>query len=437
MYLVFGILEFFHHFSCYSIVMHRVRAQLGLSVLVNQLQGLDLEGAPILFLAASSRTSETCFEAVQAVVKSVLDMVGVREQLTAMDHRQRGIMTYAAKSNHRSVFTKVCKLMKAQCKRTLYEEGEACMNSGRCSQIEGSRINAKWRALLVRRDVTGRTLLHHASEAGSAEVLEEVAKLAIDEESFEDMSDPDENGRTPMMHVLRNWHNDGVDVTEKKFDRLWESPHTRSTWMKERKIRSPENLVKGGRPDEERFTMGSTELLHAARGGPYTFALALEKSRVVKNIGPGEDPLGYIDDILEVKMLVRNGDHADQYNNRSPGPRTWGRALLLAAAARGGHVEALKDVVSAIKVSGEVVRASEIVHTLTFIVFTTQRLFLSDYTSQHQQQRVPRPSRLHVVSDHERLQEGKKRVKLDPRPPSRGIQCSPQSRKFNAVGGLS
>lgn len=343
--------------------MHRVRAQLGLSVLVKQLKGLDLEGAPLLFLAASGSTSEKCFGAVQAVIKSVLGMMRVREQLTAMDYRHRGIMMYAAKSNHSTVFTKVHNLMKEHCRRTLHEEQEARTKLEQSSPNRGSpsdefnQFNEKWSALVAHRDGTGRTLLHHASEAGSAEVLKKVVELTIDDGSVEDMSDPDVNGRTPIMHVLRNWHNEDMEIVRRKFDILADIPHTQSTWMMERKICSPQTLIGGGGPGEERFTVGSTELLHAARGGPCTFALALEKCRVVRNITPGENPLDYIDDILGVRMLVRNGKKVEQYKNRSPDPRTWGRALLLAAAARGGHVEVLDSVVSAVEVSGKGLRA--------------------------------------------------------------------------------
>lgn len=349
-------------------------------MLVKQLKGSDLEGAPLLFLAASSRTEETCFDTVKAVIGSVLHTVGFREQLTAVDHRQRGIMTYAAKSNHHTVFVKVCALMKAQCKRACQEERKVRVKSKKIDQDESSRIDNKWKGLMCCRDDTGRTLLHHASEAGSAQVLEKVVKMAVDEEVFEEMSTVDKNGRTPIMHVLRNEYNEDKEVLHKKVEILWDEPCTRSSWLWKREIQSPKDLTKIGGSGKERFTMGSTELLHAARGGPHTFALALEKSREARSLGKEQKPLDYVDEILGVKMRLRKAntdgkgeDVAERGNENSKGHvrststestkdveddkggnsdlLTWGRAMLLAAAARGGHVEVLKQVESGIQVS--------------------------------------------------------------------------------------
>ncbi len=65
-------------------------------------------------------------------------------------------------------------------------------------------------------DTTGRTVLHHAAEAGSLDVLravislledsvrdENIAEEVKEEMNPADMNRADKNGRTPIMHLLR------------------------------------------------------------------------------------------------------------------------------------------------------------------------------------------------------------------------------------------
>lgn len=187
---------------------------------------------------------------------------------------------------------------------------------------------------LLLRDHTGRTILHHAAEAGCSKILREVMS-SLDDEEFSELSRADENGRTPIMHVLRLRHGyeDDGDL-EKQFSMLC-ARTGRGGWMQQRKVLHPKEV-----PEELRgiTVEGTTELMHAARGGYKSLQLALEKIR--ESTGK---PVVSIDEALNVTFTP-------PATGASLTKEAWGWGMLLAAAARGGHVDVLNAVVYAIEV---------------------------------------------------------------------------------------
>lgn len=188
------------------------------------------------------------------------------------------------------------------------------------------------------RDHTGRTILHHAAEAGCSEILDEVMS-SLDDDEFSELSLADENGRTPTMHVLRLRHSyvDDSDL-EKQFSMLYERTGS-GGWMQKRKVLHPQEVPKELHGIAVEAT---TELMHAARGGFKSLQLALAKIR--ESTG---DPVVSIDEALNVTF-----DREPATGTAPPEvtKEAWGWGMLLAAAARGGHVNVLEAVVYAIEV---------------------------------------------------------------------------------------
>lgn len=161
--------------------------QFGVNVLVNELRAVDINGASILFQAASCNSKTTCFREVCNALSTVLTRYGLIEQVVAIDHVNRNIIMHAARGGHAFVFKQVW---------GMYQ-----------------RYMPNWREIpWFAADATGRTVLHHAAEAGSLSVLKEVINLlesvAVDKTvenkpNKDDMNSPDSNGRTPIMHLLR------------------------------------------------------------------------------------------------------------------------------------------------------------------------------------------------------------------------------------------
>ena len=218
---------------------------------------------------------------------------------------------HAARGNHVAVFK------------------QAKAKFGRFSPIEEN---------LLLRDHTGRTILHHAAEAGCSKILREVMS-SLDDEQFSSLSLADENGRTPIMHVLRLRHGyeDDGDL-EKQFSMLCERTGG-SGWMQQRKVLHPKEVP----PELRGITVkATTELMHAARGGYRSLQLALEKIRE----GTGASVVS-IDDALNVTFDRQPATGTDPPELAK---EAWGWGMLLAAAARGGHVDVLEAVVNAIEV---------------------------------------------------------------------------------------
>ena len=148
---------------------------------------MDINGASILFQAASCNSKTTCFGEVRDALSTFLTRYGLIEQVVATDHVNRNIIMHAARGGDALVFKQVWDMYK--------------------------RYVPNWRKIpWFDADATGRTVLHHAAEAGRLGVLKEVIALlksmAVDEEvedkpDKDDMNCPDSNGRTPIMHLLR------------------------------------------------------------------------------------------------------------------------------------------------------------------------------------------------------------------------------------------
>eukprot|EP00903_Cladosiphon_okamuranus_P019883 g18275.t1 len=285
-------------------LLERIRQKHGVSVLVKELRAWDINGAPLLFQAASSRTKHECFATVCVALRTLLTRSGLIEQITAFDHRGRNLMMHAARGNHVAVFKEV---------KDIFD------------RFYPSRDN------LLLRDHTGRTILHHAAEAGCSKILDEVMSELSDEE-FSKLSLADENGRTPIMHVLRLRHGYEDDGDhERQFLTLYQRRGS-SGWMQQREVLHPEEVP----PELRGITVkATTELMHAARGGDKSLQLALGK--ILENTG---DAVVNINDALNLTFDGQPATGLDQ---------AWGWGMLLAAAARGGHVNVLKSVVYAIE----------------------------------------------------------------------------------------
>lgn len=341
--LFLGFIVTFEVFQlCLS--LHTQFLQLGVSALVKELLETDKNGAPLLFHAASSRTKTTCLQTVLDVLSDVLATGGAKDQLEASDRKGRNIMMHAARGNHLDVFKKVTDLYR----RTV-----------------GDKL---WPETVARIDHTGRSVLHHAAQAGSFSVLKEVVALASvrNNQFYREMDGADKNGMTPVMHVLRNKYPDceGEDDLDSKFEILWRESYTSryDHWMVQRPVLPRDQSLPNG-------TVATTELVHAARGGLDALRLALTKTQVVQFWrGVTNSNVVELDKALAVKV-VRNYDHGGAAKGKSTGKdvlqtfwleddeevflprlRPWGWGMLLAAAAKGGHIEVLEQVVLAIKV---------------------------------------------------------------------------------------
>lgn len=334
-----------------------------MSVLVKQLTESDVNGAPLLFQAVSSRENDTCFKAVRDELSSTLGRVGLMEQVNAVDRSFMGIMMYAARSNHINVFRDVGSMLKDQRKRALLEELRMNRNEWmeyRQEKITGEgpvgdaietewknesqhQLEEVWKKQVARQDAMGRTLLHHACEAGCVDILQEVVAMASEHKVFHRMKSPDKNERTPMMYILRNTHQDDETHVKAKIEVLWNQGGA-SDWMQEREVSRPPDLVQK--------MYGKTELMHAARGGPITLRLALSKIRLANGDGSTDGGV-QVNNSLGINTRLHNGAeevHRTGYDEYFD-TMAWGHGMLLAAAARGGHVTVLNCVLKAIKVS--------------------------------------------------------------------------------------
>lgn len=185
-------------------------------------------------------------------------------------------------------------------------------------------------------DNTGRSVLHHAAEAGCLDVLTEVMKLSNDNM----MHRPDMNGLTPVHHLLRAKYGEpeGRDELRSKFEKLWNDMEPRDVMPWTTPARAQDGIA----------VRAQTELIHAARGGLSTLRLVLDKTRATMQT---VDDVR-LDDALSVKVAEEKGE------GKGPPPTMpqkselaqWGWGMLLAAVTKGGHVQALEIVVRAIKV---------------------------------------------------------------------------------------
>ena len=327
---------------------------------MRQLREVDKVGAPLLFQAASSN-SVRCLKAVLNVLKTILGVAGLDEQLRAVDSKGRNVLMYAATSPSISVFNKIETLVS---------------NESKNSSLRGPSD------FVARFDAFGRSLLHHAAESDCPEVLDKVVKLAKEKSKFKELSRPDDNGITPSMYVLRENHHlskvrsvyggtpidqgPGLSMArasseeeylERKEEDLLRAEQRRLkldilldempvgerlaslTQPPPVKSADPSKSAIGG---EGTIKDGMTALMHAARGGRLAFNLAVVK---IDNLLGTSTSLGYssLTDIrfLDAALGVDEFDEDSTVRDRR-------RGMLLEEAAAGGSLDVLQQVASEI-----------------------------------------------------------------------------------------
>lgn len=199
---------------------------------------------------------------------------------------------------------------------------------------------------LTKVDHTERNVLHHAAEAGCLDALAKVIVLVrrISGDS-KTMHKPDKNGLTPLHHLLRAKYGEpeGRDEIRPKFEQLWLHSN-KGSFMVPRRV-MPLPCV--GRADVA--VMAVTELIHAARGGLPSLKFVLAKIRLMK-FWRGQ-PDSTVVTINEALRVTVDGENGDEDVPKQGALDAWGWGMLLAAAAKGGHVDVLETVVHAIAVS--------------------------------------------------------------------------------------
>eukprot|EP00903_Cladosiphon_okamuranus_P014653 g13587.t1 len=184
-----------------------IRSRLGVCALVKELREIDIDGAPILFHAASCRREHSCFRTAYDLIYTVLGKGGLMEQVEAVDGLGRGILMHAARSAHVETFKEVfdvCEKKAAlmipsskvhditaadidELSKFIRDSGpqdfcEYCRdlasNLDRADELqkvfEDNYREDKPRQLLEGTDHVGMNCLHHAAEAGCCDVLKEV-----------------------------------------------------------------------------------------------------------------------------------------------------------------------------------------------------------------------------------------------------------------------
>lgn len=248
-----------------------------------------------------------------------------------------------------------------------------------------TRSPERWVDRVANVDHTGKNILHHAAEAASLAVLNLVLDLVrhVGKDVRSLMAKVDRNERTPIMLFLRNKYDDDDDA-HAKMTSLWNSAGSEG-WMKQRPVPPVWEIESTGEPggqSPKSVTVGNTELFHAAHGGLARLELAIEFIRKASQCfgvercgddvsldkvldmktrsssdGEIQDSLNY--DFLNIlhrgKWLVNQSQKisASETLNKMETVRNRGKGMLLAAAVKGGHVEVIKRVEVAIKVSFE------------------------------------------------------------------------------------
>lgn len=329
---------------------------------MKEIQEVDIDGAPLLFHAASSRGEHSCFRTARDLITTVLGKGELMEQVEAVDALDRGILIHAARSNHVDTLKEVLSMARRAARSMVVDH---CMR--RTILVESlSRARPLVLAeMMSKRDRMGMNCLHHAAEAGCCEVLSEVMKECRGEQGVlnEEMCKADKLGRTPIMLVLTNAYRGREQHNElkEKFSTLYEAMPDEPTpgpgsgskkkgWMTSSTEVSSHHREFRKREDTE--THAVTELLHATRGGIASLELALNNC-----FPPSKKPVtgGFEVDfnkVLDVKERETVGESKSNGSFAlSVDTETWGRALLLAAAAGLGDVDLLYHVLSAIQVS--------------------------------------------------------------------------------------
>lgn len=332
----------------------RSKHKLGIGALVKMLREIDIDGAPLLFHAASSRREHSCFRTAYDLITMVLGKGGRTEQVDAGDGLGRGILMHAARSNHVETFREVLRMCR---------EGSGGRNEEEHSEPTLSVPAATDARLVLEADILGMNCLHHAAEAGCFEVLKEV--FDIFQEAGKETYKADNARRTPLMLVLRNESRCDQDELKLKFDILykgWEdSPHDSGANTRKKGWMTPSSVPPQCPPVSEKTkaieTQAVTELMHAARGGLASLELALSYHPLnIKR--DGGDFTVDLDEALAVEVELENGVWG---KSTSTDNAVWGRALLLAAAAKLGDVDVISQILNAIEV-GRNCCMGEVVH---------------------------------------------------------------------------
>ncbi|CAM9397930.1 unnamed protein product [Ectocarpus fasciculatus] len=367
-----------------------IRSRVGIHALVKELRETDIDGVPLLFHAASSRRKHCCFRIAYDLVFTVLGKGGVIEQFEALDGQGRGILMHAARSNHADTFKDVFRMCKKAAESIrLHDQSNPVANDsrkevserpphsfcderrpdGRTSSEKESADSWLLREVLGKVDRKGMNCLHHAAEAGSSEVLREVVKQCGS--LWKDLGASDGSGRTPIMLVLRNAfccegeeHTSGETDLKAKFDILFDEipwgpipasgGHHNIGWMRPSRVQ-PQRLPAPKQTAVE--TRAVTELIHAARGGLASLELALNKPLPDSKTNCEGGFKVNLDSALAVEVKI--GDSWRQSQEEHHRPAIWGRALLLAAAARLGDVDVLYHVLVAIETDEFVLTAND------------------------------------------------------------------------------
>lgn len=261
------------------------------------------------------------------------------EQVETLDGLGRGILMHAARSNHVDTFDKVFRIVR---------DAERLKHLG---PVDGAQHSTKVDQELMKTfDNVEMSCLHHAAEAGCGKVLERVIQICTgsDISTFKDVNKADKRGRTPIMLVLKNSYSaeeEAVSVkasVKGKLDLLLKAMHRdkdrpgKQEWMKPVSISLRVPVVGNTKVIE---TLAVTELLHAARGGVASLEVVLSEMLPTEPVDGGF-PVN-----LDEALDVREKEHGQWAV-----AKTWGRALLLGAAARLGSVDVLYHVLVAIKV---------------------------------------------------------------------------------------
>lgn len=344
--------------------MYPKQPKLGICALVKELREIDMDGAPLLFHAASSCGENSCFQTAHDLIGMALGKGGVMEQIEAVDVFGRGILMHAARRRHVQIFRDVLKM----CKDVTHS-----MRSHQNSQTTPDKsedTHALLRDVLLKVDIHGMSCLHHAADAGSCEVLREVLRMCklVGSTFYQEMDTRDNGGRTPIIFVLRNDGCCGKDEVNAKFNMLVEAmpnglntdsgAHNTKRWMEPSSV--PSRPPPSKRADQTvDATEAITELMHAARGGLASLELVLNNTLPSSFVDSDGSDGGWrrtvnLDKALAVKIFPSGTSHdtADPLPS-SPDTKTWGRALLLAAAAKLGNEDVLYHILDAIQVRAQ------------------------------------------------------------------------------------
>ncbi|CAB1102482.1 unnamed protein product [Ectocarpus sp. CCAP 1310/34] len=339
--------------------------KLGIPTLLTELREIDIHGCPLLFHAASSNCEYSCFRTAKDMILSVLGKGELVQQFELVDGLGRGILMHAARSNHVENFKEVlngCREV-ADCMLPHDKPTVGGQTESLDPQLPATDTASADAGLLLqvlgKVDRMGKNCLHHAAEAGSYAVLDEVVELCGS--LYEEMNTADIMGRTPIMYVLRNdscrgQAQQGPTLTlreqslRKKLYELYEAlpdatctrgTPVRTGWMKPSRVPAPIPTV----PKKNRVdTRAVTELIHAARGGLVSLELALNELPLASRNSTESGFTVALDDALAVNITIDKAQEEQFHRTKA-----WGWALLLAAAAKLGGIDVLYHVLLAIK----------------------------------------------------------------------------------------